>query len=101
MFENTMNGLDQDARQLLKDAQTLLQTAAGLTGEKAEETRQRGMKLLDAALEKAHQTQTRTMEASKQMAITADDYIKEHHWGSIMLAVGVGVLAGVALNRKS
>jgi ElaB/YqjD/DUF883 family membrane-anchored ribosome-binding protein len=41
------------------------------------------------------------VEKGKQAAHATDDYAREHPpWASIGIAAGVGVLAGLLLNRK-
>jgi ElaB/YqjD/DUF883 family membrane-anchored ribosome-binding protein len=74
--------------------------AAALTGEKAEELRSRGMQLLDVALGKAGQVQGQALVKGKELAHTADVYVKDNPWRTIAAAAGVGLLVGVILGRK-
>lgn len=101
---NTVNGAisnaQTDVKTLVKDAQTLLTAAAALTGEKAEELRGRGMQLLDVAMGKASQVQGQAMVKGKELAQTADVYVKDNPWRTIAAAAGVGLLVGVILGRK-
>lgn len=76
MLESNLKAINSDVKILVKDAQALFQAASALTGEQAEEARNRGMRLLDTALVRAQGVQA----------------------GAV--AAGVGLLAGVALNRK-
>jgi ElaB/YqjD/DUF883 family membrane-anchored ribosome-binding protein len=71
-----------------------------LTGEKAEEVRNRGMRLLDTALVAARDAQASARVAGKEMAASADGYVNENPWRSIGIAAGVGFLAGAILTRK-
>lgn len=89
-----------DVKTLVKDAQTLLTAAAALTGEKAEELRGRGMQLLDVAMGKASQVQGQAMVKGKELAQSADGYVKDNPWRTIAAAAGVGLLVGVILGRK-
>ncbi len=89
-----------DVKTLVKDAQTLLTAAAALTGEKAEELRGRGMEMLDVAMGKASQVQGQAMVKGKELAHTADVYVKDNPWRTIAAAAGVGLLVGVILGRK-
>ena len=100
MLESNLHAVNNDVKQLVKDAQALFVAAATLTGEKAEEARNRGMRLLDAALVKAQEAQTSAIAAGKEMAASADDYVKENPWRAIAAAAGVGLLLGVVLHRK-
>ena len=100
MLENNINTVNNDVKTLVKDAQALLSAAGALTGEKAEEVRVRGMRTLEAALAKAHEAQAHAMVAGKEMASTADVFVKENPWRTIAAAAGVGLLVGVILGRK-
>jgi len=99
-LNGNLNAVQTDVKTLVKDAQTLLQAAAALTGEKAEEMRGRGMHLLDVALGKASQVQGQAIVRGKELAHTADVYVKDNPWRTIAAAAGVGLLVGVILGRK-
>jgi ElaB/YqjD/DUF883 family membrane-anchored ribosome-binding protein len=100
MLENNITTVNNDVKTLVKDAQALFSAAAALTGEKADEVRTRGMRTLDAALAKAQEAQANAIVAGKQMAATADVYVKENPWRTIAAAAGVGLLVGFILGRK-
>lgn len=100
MLESNFKAVNNDVKVLVKDAQALLQAAAALTGEKAEEVRNRGMVLLDAALVKAQHAEACTVVAGKKVAASAEDYVKENPLRAITVAAGVGLLLGAILGRK-
>lgn len=100
MLESNLKVVNNDMKALVKDAQALFQAAAALTGEKAEEARSRGMRLLDRALAKAQDAQASALAAGREAATSADDYVKENPWRVISVAAGVGLLLGVILGRK-
>ena len=100
MLESNLKVVNNDVKTLVTDAQALFKAAAALTGEKAEEVRNRGMRLLDTALVKAQDAQASAVVAGKEMANSADDYVKENPWRAIATAAGVGLLVGVILGRK-
>jgi ElaB/YqjD/DUF883 family membrane-anchored ribosome-binding protein len=89
-----------DMKALVRDAQSLLSAAASLTGNKADELRERGMELLDQALGKAGKYQDQAMVKGKELARTADVYVKDNPWRTVAVAAGVGLLLGVILGRK-
>jgi len=89
-----------DVKALVKDAQSLLTAAAALTGNKADELRERGMELLDVALGQAGKYQDQALVKGKELAHTADVYVKDNPWRTVAVAAGVGLLAGVLLSRK-
>ena len=76
MLETNISTVNNDVKTLVKDAQALFTAAAALSGEKADEVRSRGMRVLDAALVKAHEAQATAMVAGKVMAASADTYVK-------------------------
>jgi ElaB/YqjD/DUF883 family membrane-anchored ribosome-binding protein len=101
---NALNGSIKDAgndmKSLVRDAQALLTAAAALTGDKADEMRGRGMEMLDRALGKASQYQGQALVKGKELAHTADVYVKDNPWRTIAVAAGAGLLLGVILGRK-
>src|SRR5450830_15387 len=97
---DAINSTSTDVKTLVKDAQALLTAAAALTGEKAEELRGRGMAMLDVAMGKASQVQEKATVKGKELAATADVYVKDNPWRTIAAAAGVGLLVGVILGRK-
>ncbi len=100
MLEANLKVVNNDVKTLVKDAQALFQTAAALTGEKAEEARNRGMRLLDTVLLKAHDAQEGVLVAGREMTASADHYVRENPWRTIAVAAGAGLLLGVILGRK-
>ncbi|MES2019256.1 MAG: DUF883 family protein [Pseudomonadota bacterium] len=99
-LNGNVNAVQTDIKTLVKDAQTLLTAAAALTGEKADEMRGRGMALLDTALGKATQVQGQAIVKGKELAHSADVYVKDNPWRTIAAAAGVGLLVGVILGRR-
>jgi ElaB/YqjD/DUF883 family membrane-anchored ribosome-binding protein len=95
-----LNDSGADFKALVKDAQALLTAAASLTGNKAEELRERGMDLLDVAMDRAGKYQDQAMVKGKELARTADVYVKDNPWRTVAVAAGVGLLVGVVLGRK-
>jgi ElaB/YqjD/DUF883 family membrane-anchored ribosome-binding protein len=95
-----IDSANSDVKALVKDAQSLLTAAAALTGTKADDLRERGMQLLDTALGKAGKYQDQAKVKSKELAHTADVYVKDNPWRTVAVAAGVALLVGVALGRK-
>jgi ElaB/YqjD/DUF883 family membrane-anchored ribosome-binding protein len=100
MLESNIRAMNKDVSTIIKDAQALFHDAATLTGEKAVEARQRAMTLLDTALVNAHNAHASAMVAGKEMAASADHYVKENPWKTISAAASIGLLLGVILGRK-
>jgi len=95
-----LDDANTDVKALVKDAQSLLTAAAALTGTKADELRERGMAMLDVALGKAGKYQDQAVVKGKELAKTADVYVKDNPWRTVAVAAGVGLLVGVVLGRK-
>ena len=100
MLESSLKVVNNDVKMLVTDAQALFKEAATLTGEKAEEVRNRGMRLLDSARVRAQDAQASALVAGKEMAASAEVYVKDNPWRAIAAAAGVGLLVGVILGRK-
>src|SRR4051812_13498580 len=100
MQESNVNSVNADMKALLKDAQELFLAATSMTGDKADELRDKGMRLLDSAVSKAQDVQASAMQAGKDMAASTDEYVKQNPWGAIAASAGVGLLLGVMLARK-
>jgi ElaB/YqjD/DUF883 family membrane-anchored ribosome-binding protein len=109
MLENTrtsrsiddgIQNANADMKALVKDAQSLLTAATSLTGAKADELRTRGMEMLDRAMGKASQYQGQAVIKSKELAETADVYVKDNPWRTVAAAASLGLLVGILLGRK-
>lgn len=99
-LDSKLDDAGTDMKTLVKDAQSLLTAAGALTGTKADELRERGMQMLDAALGKASKYQDQAKVKGKELAHTADVYVKDNPWRTVAVAAGVALLVGVALGRK-
>ncbi|MEO6918528.1 MAG: DUF883 domain-containing protein [Collimonas sp.] len=100
MLEKNLRAVNRDVKLLVQDSQALFQAAAALSGDKADELRTRAMRLLDSALVAAQEAQANAVDASKEMADSAEEYVKENPWRALATAAGVGFLVGVILTKK-
>ena len=100
MLANNVKTVRNDMKTLLSDAQELFREATAATGDKADLLRQKGIAMLEAATSKAQEMQTAVVQTGKEMAETADDYVKENPWKAVGIAAGVGLLVGVLISRK-
>ncbi|MCA1326226.1 DUF883 family protein [Herbaspirillum sp. alder98] len=89
-----------DMKTLVKDAQILFAEAAAATGEKADELRAKGLTLLEAASEAAHNAQIAAIEKGKVVAAKTDDYVHENPWRAVAISAGVGLLVGLVIGRS-
>jgi ElaB/YqjD/DUF883 family membrane-anchored ribosome-binding protein len=100
MLESNIKTARNDMKTLVEDAQQFFREATSASGATAEELRNKGLSLLDAALEKAQGVQSAAMETGKEIAESADDYVQQNPWRAIALSAGVGLLIGLMLARK-
>jgi ElaB/YqjD/DUF883 family membrane-anchored ribosome-binding protein len=89
-----------DLNKLIKDAQELFQTAATLTGDKADEMRNHAMALLNTAQDKAQKMPGDVVAAGKEAVAAASGYVKENPWRAVATAGGVGTLLGLIAARR-
>ncbi|MDB5798849.1 MAG: hypothetical protein JWP36_2751 [Paucimonas sp.] len=99
MVESQLKTVRNDFSSLLRDAQALFVEATSATGAKADDLRARGMALLEEAGSKAKELQAAALEAGKEIADSADGYVRENPWQAIGIAAGVGFLLGLVARR--
>ena len=96
MSESTHN-ISEDASRLAEDAQALLAATADVAGDKVGEARKR----LAAALERGRQIASRVKEKAVAGARATDEAVHAHPYQAIAIGVGVGLLVGYLLARRS
>ncbi|WP_151448977.1 DUF883 family protein [Lacisediminimonas profundi] len=100
MVQSQLKTVRNDFGTLLRDAQDLFREATSATGAKADDLRARGMALLDEAGGKAKELQAAAIEAGKELADSADGYVRKNPWQAVAVAAGAGLLIGVLIARK-
>jgi ElaB/YqjD/DUF883 family membrane-anchored ribosome-binding protein len=100
MKATTLKTTRTDIRTLVKDAQELFREATTVTGEKADDLRNRGLQLLDTAMGKAQEVQAVALETGKELAVKTDDYVQENPWRAVAISAGVGLVLGLLISRK-
>lgn len=100
MPDTALHMVNRDLEKFVKDAQALFLEAKNLTGDKALEAQQRGMKLLDTALARVQDARTSAVQSGKEMVSSADHYVKENPWRTVTAAASIGLLLGVILGRR-
>jgi ElaB/YqjD/DUF883 family membrane-anchored ribosome-binding protein len=85
------------AGQLAEDAQALMAATADVAGEKVAAARKR----LAAALESAKAVAANVRDKAVAGAKATDAAVREHPYQAIAIGVGVGVLVGYLLARRS
>ncbi len=98
--KSTLKTVRNDMKTLVKDAQELFKEAATATGDKAEELRNKGLTLLETAVEAAQEAQAAAIEKGKIVAARTDDYVHENPWRAVAISAGVGLLVGLVIGRS-
>jgi len=100
MPNTSIKTVRNDMKTLIEDARELFREASHNTGEKADELRSRGLKLLDGAMEKAHEVQVVALEKGKAAAHGADEFVHQKPWQAVGLAAGIGLVVGLLISRR-
>ena|SRR5665647_309895 len=107
--ENKMSTLNvrvagSEVRSLITEAERMLNEASSTTGEKAEELKKKGLKLLSSSISKAHELEKLALDSAKAVASSTDNLVHENPWGAIaisgVIGAGIGLVLGMALTRK-
>ncbi len=100
----TSNNASSEMKELVKEAQKLFQETSAMSGDKAENLRNRGLKLLDAGIGKAQAVQNYASGAGKKIASSTNEYVRDKPWRAIAIsgavAAGVGLLVGMSVNKN-
>ncbi|SNS12148.1 Membrane-anchored ribosome-binding protein, inhibits growth in stationary phase, ElaB/YqjD/DUF883 family [Noviherbaspirillum humi] len=89
-----------DMRTLLKDARDLFREATSTTGERAEDLRNKGIQLLDVAVERAQEMQAVALESSREVAQNTDQYVRANPWRAVAVSAGVGLVFGMLFSSR-
>ncbi|MCS3506817.1 DUF883 family protein [Achromobacter sp. AGC78] len=84
----------------LNDAENLLREAAGTTGDKANELRERAMTSLKRTREALYEAQDAVLERGRKAARATDDYVHDNPWQAIGIAGVTGLLLGLLISRR-
>lgn len=100
MLESPSHTARVELKNLMQEVQALFAEATSATGVKAEELRNRGLHLLDSALDQVHDLQAATFEKGKEIVEDTDGYVRANPWQAVGIAAVVGLLAGMLIARK-
>lgn len=89
--------LRKDLHAVARDAEALLKATADITGERVQEARTRTENTVRQAFD--HLYDDKLHRRVRRAARTTDAYIREHSWGVIGAAIGVGLLIGLLTRR--
>lgn len=95
-IESSTERLLQDLKAVVHDGEELLRAGAQDLSERGVAAREK----LAAALEVARETRVRLEQRAMEGARAADKAIRENPYQAIGIAFGIGLLAGVLINRR-
>lgn len=104
MAESVTSGgrehLAADMKTIIADAEELLKATASATGDRILAARARAEESLKSARERLTNLDDEALAQVKEVAKTADDYVREHPWGAVGVAAVAGLLLGVLISRR-
>ena len=92
--------LADDMKAIIADAEELLRATASATGDRILAARARAEERLKAARERLANLDDVALAQVKEVAKSADDYVREHPWGAVGIAAVAGLLLGVLISRR-
>jgi ElaB/YqjD/DUF883 family membrane-anchored ribosome-binding protein len=100
MFGAKSNKPIDEMKSLVKEAQQLMHETSKISGEKSDELRHKGMKLLDAGISRAHQMETAVRDTGRDIAKSTDGFVHESPWQAVAItgavSAGIGLLVGLS-----
>ena len=100
MEQSTKEKLMADVNAVLADAEELLRQAATESGEKAADLRRRAQAAIGSAKTRLVDVEHKVAAQARSAARATDGWVHEHPWTAVGLAAGIGILVGLALNRR-
>ena len=92
--------LANDLKSIIADAEELLKATASTTGERILAARERAEASLKSARERLANMDDAALAQVKEVAKSADEYVREHPWGAVGIAAVAGLLLGVLISRR-
>jgi len=97
--EVTKDKLISDFKILAGDAEELLKATANQAGERVAAARKRIEQSLEEGKKTCSEAETAFVDKTKEMAKTADDYVRQNPWNAVGVAAGIGLVLGLLLRR--
>jgi ElaB/YqjD/DUF883 family membrane-anchored ribosome-binding protein len=101
MSDPTADKLLADLQAVVNDAEALLKATAGQAEEKVQEVRGRAEQTIRQARGRLDAAEADAVRRVKELAGSADGYVRQHPWQAVGVAAGLGLLIGVLLSRRS
>jgi ElaB/YqjD/DUF883 family membrane-anchored ribosome-binding protein len=98
--KNQQEQLQAEFQTLIKDTEALLQHAAGLAGEHADELREQIQHNLQRARDALGTSETSLRAQGSAVREASEAYVQSNPWQAVGIAAGVGLLLGLLLGRR-
>lgn len=99
-MDATREKLVGDIREVLADVDSLFRQAAAATGDEARQLRRRAEDLLDQAYGKFGDVRDDVIRRGRETVRVTDDWVHQHPWSSVGLGAAVGLLLGMLIARR-
>lgn len=96
----TTDKLMADLQAVVDDAEALLRATAGQAGEKVAEARSRAEESVRAAKERIGKMEEDLLERTREIADSADSYVRENPWRAVGIAAAAGLVLGLLMSRR-
>jgi ElaB/YqjD/DUF883 family membrane-anchored ribosome-binding protein len=96
-FHSPLRSLRKDLSAVARDAEALLGATADSSSRRIQEVRARTERTLRQAID--HLDSDRLQRRVRKAARQTDSYVRDHSWGAIGLAAGIGLLIGWLARR--
>lgn len=92
--------LAESLRRVVADAEELLGATSEEAGDAVADLRARLSDNLEQARDKLHDTEAVLRANAREVAVSADEYVRENPWSSLGMAAAAGLVLGVLLGRR-
>lgn len=99
-FDRTKGKVVDDFKNIVNDAEALLQATAQVSGETLTTERAKFSEKIKSAKLRLAEVEQRVLEKAKQAATTTDHYVHDHPWTAVGIAASVGMLIGFLAARR-
>ncbi len=104
MYTSNVNTAGSEAKSLINEAERMLSEASTATGERAEELKKQGLKMLSTGIAKAQELEKAAVDSAKALAKSTDTLVHDNPWRAIaisgVIGASLGLVMGVAIARK-
>ena len=98
-YEKNRDSMVADFGAVLDEAEDLMQQAAKETGDRASNLRAQVEEKLAAAKQRLQELSDDALDRSKAAARATDDYVHDNPWQVVGVAVAIGFVFGMLVNR--